>query len=56
MTGQIEASDLASILTPKFSLQKKSKNTFFRSDTSDPISPFILFLTWIIVILDEAGH
>ena len=35
--GQIEASDLASILTPKSSLQKKQKNTLFRSDTTDPI-------------------
>ena len=34
--GQIEASDLASILTPKSSLQKKQKNTLFRSDTTDP--------------------
>jgi hypothetical protein len=32
--GQIEASDLASILTPKSSLQKKQKNTLFRSDAT----------------------
>ena len=34
---QIETSDLASILAPKSSLQKKSKNTVFRSDTTDPV-------------------
>ncbi len=33
----MEALDLASIHTPKSSLQKKSKNTLFRSDTTDPI-------------------
>jgi hypothetical protein len=34
--GQIGSSDLASILTPKSSLQKKQKNTLFRSDATDP--------------------
>jgi hypothetical protein len=36
--GQIEASDLASILTTKSSHQKKSKNSLFRSDTTDPVA------------------
>ena len=35
--GQIEAPDLASTLAPKSILQKRSKNTLIRSDTTDPI-------------------
>ncbi len=52
--GQIEALDLASIHTPKSSLQKNQKNTLFRSDTTDPEAG--TSFSWYAIVFHGSGR